>query len=513
MAFKRYHGANDWLIYWLVSCSILWGKILVNLAVADTSYELSKIDEGTAWVSSYWGYNAPKLVYDGEYFYTVALWGDTQATATGAIYSNRDGQWQRGYSWEGLNYQPGMVLLDSAQRLVLIYPQISGGPVILRSRAQGDMVNFDSIAVPSRLKKAGYIGAGIYDDRIVLGYIGDPETYSFNIAILDLKTMAWEGPHVLAPAQRQEEPWTTWLYPIILPDAKGVHMTVSNQPDPTATYNTILYMYLPYDRLDTPEPEIVAQVHPWSDNMAFAEAMWRATDGSIYITGQHKPEAGENFLYVYRRDPISQTWSGVPISTSQIAAVFQDQQDRLWLTSTFWDALRLYTSEDQGASWDAVGLSSFEPYDFVSSFFLHGIHAGSGSLMPQGPAAVFSAGQHPQYQLWFVHFSTFPVVTAVGDENTVIPSSYQMAHNYPNPFNSNTIINFVLSHSEAVELTVYNLAGQMVVTLVDKICLAGTYKIPWNGKDTQGHQLSSGIYLYRLRVGTETETRKFALIR
>ena len=39
------------------------------------SYELAKIDEGVAWVSSYWGYNAPKLVYDGESFYTVALWG------------------------------------------------------------------------------------------------------------------------------------------------------------------------------------------------------------------------------------------------------------------------------------------------------------------------------------------------------------------------------------------------------------------------------------------------------
>ena len=39
------------------------------------TYDLSKIDAGIGWVSSYWGYNAPKLVYDGESFYTVALWG------------------------------------------------------------------------------------------------------------------------------------------------------------------------------------------------------------------------------------------------------------------------------------------------------------------------------------------------------------------------------------------------------------------------------------------------------
>jgi hypothetical protein len=420
---------------------------------------------------------------------------------------------EKGYSWEGLNYQPGMLLLDADQRLVLIYPQISGGPVILRSRAKGDIEHFDPIAVPASINKAGYMGTGIYDDRIVLGYIGDPATYSFNIVLLDLKTMEWDGPHVLTPAQREQEPWTTWLYPVILPDANGFHMTVSNQPDPTAAYDTILYMYMRYDQLDVATPEVVAQVDPWSGNMAFGEAMWRAADGSIYVTGQYKPEGGGNWLHLYRRDPQTQSWSGVPISSSQIAAVFQDRQQKLWMTSTYWDALRLYGSQDQGQDWDVVEVPGFEAYGLVPSFFLHGIHPGSGSVLPDGPAAVFSAGPHPQYQLWFVHFDTFGSATAVEAGSEQVPDRYQVEQNYPNPFNSSTVIRFVLPKTEAVELTVYDLAGQKVVTLIDAARLAGAYAVPWDGKDAKGRALASGIYLYRLKVGAQIETRKLALIR
>ena len=318
-------GSGRLLFLWSL---VLGGGFSPLVSQSGITYQLSKVDEGTAWVSGYWGYNAPKLVYDGQTFYTLGLWGETQATATGALYGYRGGAWQRGYTWEGLNYQPGMLLLDSAQRLVLIYPQINGGPVVLRSRQKGDMEHFDPIEVPAAIRRAGYIGAGIFADKLVIGYIGDPATYSFNIALLDLNTLQWRGPYVLAPAQRQEEPWTTWLYPIIVPDENGVHVAVSNQPDGAAQYNAILYMYLPYDRLDLAEPEVVARVEPWSGNMAFGEGMWVAPDGSIYLTGQYKPEGGENWLHLYRRDGKTGIWSAEPISTSQIAAVFQDGKRR-----------------------------------------------------------------------------------------------------------------------------------------------------------------------------------------
>ena len=147
-----------------------WG--LVNALHAQdevVDYELSKLDEGVAWVSPYWGYNTPKLVYDGETFYTVGLWGEQQSSSTGVIYKLEDGSWRRGYSWDDLDYQPGTILLDSERRLILIYPRISAGPVVLRSVAPGDIDLFAPLPVPAAIGKAGYLGAGIFDDRIVLG--------------------------------------------------------------------------------------------------------------------------------------------------------------------------------------------------------------------------------------------------------------------------------------------------------------------------------------------------------
>ncbi len=72
----------------------------------------------------------------------MGLWGTEQAAATGALYGFRDGKWAQGYTWDGLNYQPGMLLLDNEQRLVLIYARMNEGPVILRGRAKGDIENF-----------------------------------------------------------------------------------------------------------------------------------------------------------------------------------------------------------------------------------------------------------------------------------------------------------------------------------------------------------------------------------
>ncbi len=479
----------------------------------EVPYTLSKIDEGIAWVSSYWGYNAPKLVHDGESYYTVALWGAEQAASAGVIYKLQEGEWRRGYTWDDLNYQPGMLLLDSQRHLILIYPRIDGGPVILHSAAPGDIDHFEALAVPTAINKAGYMGAGIYDDRIVLAYIGDPDTYSFTVAWFDLATQTWSGPHVIAPAQRQQEPWTTWLYPIVQPDANGVHLAVSNNADLSSYYDRILYMYIPYDHPNDVQVEQIARVDPWTNNIAFGEAMWHGTDGAVYITGQFKPQDQTNQLHLYRRDPQTQTWSGQPISNSQIAAVFhRPGSDRLWMPSTYGNALRLYTSSDDGHSWEQAALADFAAYELVSTFFLHGINPSSGSTMPEVPTVVFSAGPYPNYQLWFAQFNTQPSATAVLDDQTIRPRHFTLWQNYPNPFNNNTAIRFSLPAAAAIDLSIHNLSGQHVATLKTGPQRAGEHVAHWNGRNAGGLLLSTGVYFYRLRAGGQTTTRKLLLL-
>ena len=502
-----------WLGLWLAGST---GQLLAQ-SVAEVPYELTRIDAGDSWVSSYWGYNAPKLVYDGEAYYTVALWGTEQATSSGAVYEYREGRWSRGYSWTGLNYQPGLLLLDSQQRLVLIYPRMNERPVVLRARAKGDCRQFDSVPVPASLGKAGYLGAGIHGDRVVLGYIGDPETYSFNIAVLDLQTQQWTGPYTLARAQRRQEPYTTWLYPIILPDETGFHLAVSNNADLSSYYDRILYAWVPYAPTAPVQTEEVARVTPWTASLAFAEAMWRGPDGSVYITGQYQPAGAANQLCVYRRDPQSGQWHSQAVDGAGVGAVFQGTADAdpLWLVNTYGNQLHLHRSADQGGRWDAVNVPAFTPYDLVSPFFLHGIHPGSGSVMPEGPAAVFSAGSHPHYQLWFVRFQTQPTASAVLDTEVPPrrPQAVTLYPNWPNPFNAATMIGFSLPGPATVQLTIHTLGGQEVARLFDGRQPAGTQARRWDGRDAAGHELASGVYLCRLSAGEAVLTRKLLLLR
>ena len=104
--------------------------------------------------------------------------------------------------------------------------------------------------------------------------------------------------------------------------------------------------------------------------------------------------------------------------------------------------------------------------------------------------------------------------TSIAEEFTADgPTAFALSQNYPNPFNSSTAIAFDLPHQEAVELSVYTIAGQQVTTLVRGVRAAGSHRITWDGRNDAGVALASGAYLYRLRIGAQVETRKMLLLR
>ncbi len=93
------------------------------------------------------------------------------------------------------------------------------------------------------------------------------------------------------------------------------------------------------------------------------------------------------------------------------------------------------------------------------------------------------------------------------------PLSYELDQNYPNPFNPQTQINFKLRADGFVDLSVYNLRGQKVRTLVRQNLKAGAHTTLWNGRNEQGLPLSSGLYLYRIKVNDFTDVRKMQLMK
>ncbi len=83
---------------------------------------------------------------------------------------------------------------------------------------------------------------------------------------------------------------------------------------------------------------------------------------------------------------------------------------------------------------------------------------------------------------------------------------------YPNPFNPETTISFSIPESGDVELSVYNVKGQKVTTLVDSRLDSGNHSVSWQGKDSNGDSVSSGIYLYRLRIDNQNRAVQKGLL-
>lgn len=96
---------------------------------------------------------------------------------------------------------------------------------------------------------------------------------------------------------------------------------------------------------------------------------------------------------------------------------------------------------------------------------------------------------------------------------SVIPLPFILNQNHPNPFNPDTAISFALQSTGNVVLEIYNLKGQKVKTLVNGILASGDHKYEWNGSDEKGEKVSSGIYLYRLNVHDQTESKKMMLLK
>ena len=99
------------------------------------------------------------------------------------------------------------------------------------------------------------------------------------------------------------------------------------------------------------------------------------------------------------------------------------------------------------------------------------------------------------------------------DGNPSLPRDYLTLTNYPNPFNSETIISYDLLTPSRVTLEIYNIMGQRLLVLVDEQQEAGPHRLVWNGHDAASREVSSGLYFARITAGKNQISRKITLLR
>ena len=100
------------------------------------------------------------------------------------------------------------------------------------------------------------------------------------------------------------------------------------------------------------------------------------------------------------------------------------------------------------------------------------------------------------------------VVSAVHAASATAPATFALHQNYPNPFNPTTTIAFDLPRATHVRLSVFDLSGRLVSTLVDAAVPAGSHRVTWNARG-----LATGIYFLRMNAGGSVELRKMILMK
>lgn len=127
-----------------------------------------------------------------------------------------------------------------------------------------------------------------------------------------------------------------------------------------------------------------------------------------------------------------------------------------------------------------------------------------------------SHGVHnPRYAVYLLQKSlqALGVPTDVEPLEVNVPMSFELAQNFPNPFNPSTEIRFTIPMSSHVRLDIFDVLGRVVGTLVDDNLSPGSHRVVWNGRSANGETVSSGIYVYRIKAREFVSTKKMVLLK
>jgi hypothetical protein len=102
----------------------------------------------------------------------------------------------------------------------------------------------------------------------------------------------------------------------------------------------------------------------------------------------------------------------------------------------------------------------------------------------------------------------------IGDEERdMLPKDFSLSQNHPNPFNPSTVIDYALPTRANVSISIYNVLGQKIKTLLNEDINAGYHKTTWDGTNDDGIAAASGIYFYKIIAGEFTATKKMILLK
>jgi len=218
-----------------------------------------------------------------------------------------------------------------------------------------------------------------------------------------------------------------------------------------------------------------------ADDLFEEVIVYNAIDDTVIQPYVYKYNAQLGDKWIYRIDIDNIDSTEVDTIWAEVVDVFEGYQFGEWRTIkkvTYW-----------------TGLTDFSKY-FCDDF---------GELAEENNLGVVSMLKGCYIDSVAYGDTSFIVVSVPDD---LSPSEFNLSQNYPNPFNPSTTISYSLAQSGFVQLKVYDILGEEVSTLVNKVQSSGNYNVEFNA-----NELPSGIYFYRLQSGSFSETKKLVLLK
>lgn len=395
-----------------IPCNLAASEALADATGSTTaSIRVVEIARGHSWVSPYWGYNAPKLVFDGKAYYTAGLWGAKPESAKALLYKYEGATWRKGARFSNV-YQPITMAVDRTGRLIIAHAEQSAPLRLYRSKTPGDIADLERLPSPADMENAYYISIALQDEVLFLAYISTPD-YSMFLQALNLTSLQWTPSSLVCRGQTEKKPKTAWTYPILYPTLEGLHLIASNSPDGGEgnTYNQVWHLFYAQDAQEPAVREMLAE-SPVGHN-AFGMDFVADNAGRLHLLfnwNQHvygDPLPAGSLaagLYYAWRDPVMEKWRKTrlgPVST----AGFLELGEELAVVAAQNVIYRLNSREDN----PVTGTMLWEP-DSITGMpgFIDTLSRASGSISSEGIALVMDSllpsekEQSPVRILWSV---------------------------------------------------------------------------------------------------------------
>jgi hypothetical protein len=235
------------------------------------------------------------------------------------------------------------------------------------------------------------------------------------------------------------------------------------------------------------------------------------TGSQCWITGQHTPGQADDYNDV---DGGATSLISPVFNVSGAASVnirffrwFNNQHG----SAPGVDPWRLWGSNDGGATWTVMQLSAATTQDWTANEYeLTDFFPAPDQLRLKFVAQDLGADTIVEAGLDDLVIMVF---TTTGADDGFSVAALRLDQNVPNPFNPSTEIRFVLDEAGPAKLNVFDASGRLVKTLAEGSQPAGEHRAVWDGTDTQGRPVPTGVYFYRLETQDRIRSRQMVLIK